>query len=1119
MALVATMAASAAQAQHISVDGRLSPAQTLIGPNYSIGANLGKQIGGNLFQSFGIFGLATGESATFSGPATVTNVIGRVTGGSPSSINGAIRSTIPGANVYLINPAGIVFGPNAAVNISGSFHASTADYLKLSDGSRFQASSPDGSTLTAAAPAAFGFLNAAPPAITVNGSTLGVSAGKTLDLAAGPVSMAGGALQAGSGTLRVVGVAGTGEVPVDPLNASALTVTQFAPVSFTQGAALSANNFSGAGGSGSVLVTAGAFTLSAASISALNGSGNRVAGGPIAISADSIALADGASIASITFADTAAGGPITLSSNGPVSLDRAMINSNTFSSAPSGMVRVQAGSLSLTNGSGISSLTFNAGNAGPINVSVTGALSLTSGKISSNPFNAGNAGAINITAGSGVFTAGGGVGSVAQSGSSGMAGDITVNIAGALTIDGAGATQNSPSLIASQTLLGATGKAGHAAVSAQSLSVINGGVISTSSFGAGGAGQVLVNAGNIVLSNSGVIFSDTFGTGSAGAVNVVADNVSLTSSGRIASTSQGGARGNAGNVSVNVSGTLTIDGTGATMVLHSGIFALSVPGSSGAAGQVAVTAGHLTLINPNADISTTTFGAGAGGRVNVVADDLFIGNSGSIGSLAFGGGNAGQVTVAAGNLTINGGFISTNTVGSGSGGTIAANVSGALIVASGGILAQTQLNGAAGGAIAVDAGSIALTNAGTISSNSLPGGGNAGSVNVSASNVSLASGGQISANTLGAGAGGDVFVSVGNSLTISDARSTITGIFAQALGTGPNAGNAGQVNVKAMAASLADGGMISTTTFGPGNAGSVTVGISGSLSVGGGLAGITSKSQSSDTSAGKGGRVAVSANSLVVFGGGQIATTAEAGKGGDINLAARDILLDGTGPLIAAESNGQGDAGSIVLSATNLTLKNGASISTQAATANGGNIVLAVGNFLRLADSKITTSVNGSVGNGGNILIDPQLVLLDNSKIIAQAVAGHGGNIRINANNFIASNDSLVSASSQLGISGTVDLVGPRVDLNGSLVVLPSDLRDAATVARTSCDARAGSPSSLIDRGYGGLPQDTEAPVPALYIVNRDLTLDLAPLPGKRIGDGGWLPPLPQAVRLTMGCG
>src|SRR5579863_8889107 len=165
-----------ALAQHITVDGRLSPAQTLVGPNYAIGANLGKQVGRNLFHSFGLFSLAQPETATFSGPATVTNIIGRVTGGAASSINGTIKSTIPGANLYLINPSGVVFGPNATVNVSGSFHASTADYLRMSDRARFQATNPDGSTLSAAPPAAFGFLNATPGTITVNSSSLGVPA-------------------------------------------------------------------------------------------------------------------------------------------------------------------------------------------------------------------------------------------------------------------------------------------------------------------------------------------------------------------------------------------------------------------------------------------------------------------------------------------------------------------------------------------------------------------------------------------------------------------------------------------------------------------------------------------------------------------------------------------------------------------------------------------------------------------------------------------------------------------------------------------------------------------------------------------------------------------------------
>src|SRR5207244_2151001 len=151
--LLAAAVPRVAAAQNITIDGRFSPAKALPGPNYSIDANLGKQVGSNLFHSFGKFGLDTGERATFSGPATTQNVIGRVTGGAQSNINGQIVSTITEASLYLINPSGIVFGPNATVNVSGGFHASTADYLKMSDGARFQATNPDASTFGAAAPA------------------------------------------------------------------------------------------------------------------------------------------------------------------------------------------------------------------------------------------------------------------------------------------------------------------------------------------------------------------------------------------------------------------------------------------------------------------------------------------------------------------------------------------------------------------------------------------------------------------------------------------------------------------------------------------------------------------------------------------------------------------------------------------------------------------------------------------------------------------------------------------------------------------------------------------------------------------------------------------------------
>ncbi len=123
----------------VITDGTVGPATALAGPDFAIGADLGTQTGGNLFHSFQRFSIATGEIATFSGPSSANNVISRVTGGAVSDIDGTIRSTIPGADVFLINPAGLVFGPNASLDVQGSFHASSADYLGFADGTRYSA--------------------------------------------------------------------------------------------------------------------------------------------------------------------------------------------------------------------------------------------------------------------------------------------------------------------------------------------------------------------------------------------------------------------------------------------------------------------------------------------------------------------------------------------------------------------------------------------------------------------------------------------------------------------------------------------------------------------------------------------------------------------------------------------------------------------------------------------------------------------------------------------------------------------------------------------------------------------------------------------------------------------
>ena len=132
--------------------------------------------------SFGQFNLTSAESASFShnGPNPVSNIIGRVTGGSVSSIDGLISSNIPGANLFLLNPSGILFGPNAKLDVQGSFHASTADYLRLADGGVYFANPAATSVLTVAAPSAFCFLAENPAGLTVQGAVMSVPSITTL---------------------------------------------------------------------------------------------------------------------------------------------------------------------------------------------------------------------------------------------------------------------------------------------------------------------------------------------------------------------------------------------------------------------------------------------------------------------------------------------------------------------------------------------------------------------------------------------------------------------------------------------------------------------------------------------------------------------------------------------------------------------------------------------------------------------------------------------------------------------------------------------------------------------------------------------------------------------------
>ena len=1316
-----------ASAQHITVDGRLSPAQTLVGPNYWIGANLGRQVGGNLFHSFGQLGLATDESAIFTGPPTVTNLIGRVTGGTTSWIDGKIQSNIAGANVYLINPSGIVFGKNATVNVSGSFHASSADYIKMSDGARFQATNPDGSTLSSAPPAAFGFLNATPGRITVNGSTLRVPSGQTLGLVGGPVSITaassasitGATLSAPAGTIRVTSVAGPGEVPAAKGTGSKPTVTGYGPVVITNSSSLNVSDPLNSGSGGSVFIRADRLTVDGRSeVNGNNygsGAGGRLvlrADGNITISddatvhADAVGLGKGADIfvkagsLSISGAEIGsttssggAGGSISVNVAGALSIDGGpnlgILTRSSGSAGNPGKIAVTAASLSLTNSAEISSLTsglansgsvfvnagtldlrnsskiysnthgpgtggdvdvntttasirdiseINAGtlgpgNAGTVRVSVLGSLSIV-GPPSNNTFSSdnnytgigtvanpgsmGNAGNVIVSAGS--LSIANFLGEISSSTlGSGNAGKVSVDVVGPLSITGP--RGNFPTGIVAAAFKEGTGNAGDVVVKAGSLSIVNQGEISATSAGTGAGGSVTVttpgsllldgmgsssgtqiaasatvtqsgqggsvtvDAGTLTVQGGAQIASTTAGAGNGGTVQVTAHgplSLSDPMSGIVASTTSSGNAGSAkvqapqitiaggaqiastttgtgagGSVNVATPGALILNGFSDP---NTQIAASATGAQSGGGGFVMVDAGTLT-VQGGAQIASTTAGLGNGGLVQVTSHGpLSLSDLGSkINASTTSSGDAGSVMVTAPQITIaSGGEIASTTAGSGMGGSVAVTTPGALLLDGKGIsgtrIAASADQGSLGGAgsVTVNTGSLTVQGGAQIAS-STAGPGKGGDVSVMVTNgvslsgigptrasgittsaepgssgdagqvvlmaggaITLSGGAEVASSTEGAGKGGTVQVTARGPLSLSDPFSGIV-----ALATTTASGDAGSVMVQAPHITIASGAQIASTTEGTGIGGSVGVTAPGALVLDGmGVGGTQIAASAMGASSGPGGPVMVDAGSLTIRGGAQIASsTAGPHRGGDIGVTVTsDIVLSDLGPQITARSTGSGDAGSVTVSAARLLMNNSAAISTEAeaSTANGGNITLKVGDFLYLVSSKISTSVQGETGNGGNIAIDPQFLVLNHSSITAQAIEGHGGNITINAGEFIASTDSIVSATSQKGISGTVEIGGPRVDVNGALVVLSSELRSAAAVLRTSCVAQATQPqSSLVEAGRGGLPQDPEATLPALYFAGRDVN----PNPLAAAGTPEAKSALQTRAHLTMHCG
>jgi filamentous hemagglutinin family protein len=190
----------------ITYEGGKAAAQSSPG-TFNIPISEGQQTGGNVFHSFGTFGLPTNQVANFEANNSVQNILGRVTGGQPSSIDGKIQVTDTlgnpaAANLYLMNPAGIIFGQNASLDINGAFTATTARAIRFGTGEWFNALG--GNNYPAIDPKqSIDFAFTDKPGGIFNAANLMTKPGQSITLVGGTVISTGG-IKTNGGNISIV---------------------------------------------------------------------------------------------------------------------------------------------------------------------------------------------------------------------------------------------------------------------------------------------------------------------------------------------------------------------------------------------------------------------------------------------------------------------------------------------------------------------------------------------------------------------------------------------------------------------------------------------------------------------------------------------------------------------------------------------------------------------------------------------------------------------------------------------------------------------------------------------------------------------------------------------------
>lgn len=757
----------------ITLDESLGNPIILTGPDYQIPPEVGQQQGTNLFHSFHEFNLHPDESATFSGIPSTQTIISRVTGKQPSHLNGLLRSTIPHADFYFLNPFGIIIGPHAKLDVSGNMHLSTADHLKLADGNHFSAQLSESSTLTTAPVTHFGFLDdtIAPILITGHGKLtenletgLQVAEGKMLSLIGGEITLEKGnfiettipptstptlpkitllpSLAAPGGQINLISLASPGQVQLHHGWVDVSSFRKLADLSITQKTQILTSSL----GAGHLILRAGKITISDSELE-LRTLGDRP-GGLFDLQAQHITFSAGTVVNGHTHGAgksidirIQATDQVTLTGENAYGITRFLVRSGNegdekkteVNTGPAGTVSIEANDIQITQGAGISVSTYTRGKGGDIllkakeNITLSGESTrgqnsyLGSASIYEGE-GAGNTGNTLLEANT-IFL-NNGVYINSRTVSDGHVGTVTLRAHNQLNLTGKNSGGAGSRVYVTTT--NKTGRAGDILIDTRDLLLADGAYLTSSSFGPGRAGNIEIQATGTVT---------VTGTNDKGWRSTISSSSN--------SRKEGVLGGEGGNITIKANQLIVKEGAG---IAASSIAAKGMQTNRAGTINLQITEGiELIGVNPFGE-NEDGFGSGIYAR--------------SMGS-ENNAGEGGKITLEAGYLTIEeGAVIKSSTNNTAPGGNIQITVHGPITItgkadpnqlqtpaysqvqylqeftptnynqSASGIYASSEgqhANAGAGGNITLTAKTLTLTHKGKISTSSA-GGGKAGNI-------------------------------------------------------------------------------------------------------------------------------------------------------------------------------------------------------------------------------------------------------------------------------------------------------------------------------------------------------------------------------------------------------